>query len=94
MKVRLSNCGNIDFGQNPNRPLPGTRTRTVRVKDFAEASAVCRRYIAENGLGGGNWTGGEITDEATGKVIGRVSYNGRVWGPEEWTPDSKPIYVP
>ena len=34
---------------------------------------------------------GTIVD-IDGNVIGRVSYNGRVWSPEPWTPDASPIY--
>ena len=39
--------------------------------------AACRAYIEQDDLGGGNWTGGELTEH--GRPVGRVSYNGRVW---------------
>jgi hypothetical protein len=91
LRVRLASCGNPDWGQDPERPLPGVEDATVAVMDFAEASRVCRRYIAEYGLGGGNWSGGQVTD-ASGAVVALVSYNGRVWPPGEWTPDTQPLW--
>lgn len=49
---------------------------------IAEASAACRKFIADNELGGGNWSGGDVQDEA-GKVVARISYNGRAWLPSD-----------
>lgn len=34
-----------------------------------------------------------IVDDA-GVEIGRLSYNGRVWGPGEWVPGAEPLYCP
>jgi len=79
-KVRLECRGNIDFGENPNRSLPGVRARTVRVATLREASEVCRAWITEHGLGGGHWTGGQVTDER-GAQVAYISYNGRAWEP-------------
>lgn len=78
--VLLQSRGNPDFGQDPDREI--SPEERVAVADFAAASAACEDYVAEHGLGGGNWTGGEVTD-AGGVVVARVSYNGRVWGPDE-----------
>jgi len=90
-RVELSNAPNPDLQQRPGRERSGywqggipARSRSVPVASFAEASQVVQDYIRDNELGGGNWTGGRITDYATGKEIGRVSYNGRVWPPGEW----------
>ena len=52
--------------------------RRVPVTSYTEASVVSRDFINNHALGSGNWTGGTIRD-ASGKVIGHVSYNGRVW---------------
>jgi hypothetical protein len=81
LEVKLSNRGNPDFEQHPDHPLPG-RPRDVwkPVANYAEASRLCRRYIATHELGGGNWTGGEIRQAGRRKIIAYVSYNGRVWG--------------
>lgn len=29
---------------------------------------------------------------ADGRVIGRISYNGRIWPDETWTTDSRPLF--
>lgn len=76
--VVLDCRGNPDYGQDPRRRLPGVPTRRVLVASFAEASAAVRNYIEQHQLGGGNWTGGLITDQQ-GTLIGYVSFNGRVW---------------
>ncbi len=82
LQVQLSNVGNPDFCQAPDRPLPGTGgTVWVQVRTLREAVKVCRDYIAAHELGGGNWTGGDVLDETTREVVARVSYNGRVWQP-------------
>lgn len=78
MKVKLAAVSNPDF--SPDVPqghieLPVT---WVEVRSLEHASQVCRQYIDENELGGGNWVGGEITHD-DGSPIARVSYNGRVW---------------
>jgi hypothetical protein len=51
------------------------------VASLEEASASCLAFIAEHDLGGGNWSGGQVRDTATGVVVARVSYNGRLWPP-------------
>lgn len=80
MIVVLACRGNPDFGQDPNRTLPGVRARRQKVATLREASEACRAYISNHDLGGGNWTGGDVFD-ADGKQIAHVSYNGRVWRP-------------
>ena len=78
MKVELSSVGNPDFGQNPNEPLYGCeRNRKVEVDSFEKAALLCLQFISKNDLGGGNWSGGLITEGK--KKIAYVSYNGRVW---------------
>lgn len=90
MKVALSHCKNPDIGGYWQTPVDSGRKRSVDVKDFAEASKVCREFIERNGLGGGNWNGGEIREG--GKIIARVSYNGRVWPDEPFTVEQKPLW--
>lgn len=78
MKVLLSSVGNPDHRQDPNAPLYGCDPdRTVEVDSFEMASAQCISFIHHNDMGGGNWSGGDITKD--GKLIAYVSYNGRVW---------------
>jgi hypothetical protein len=82
-RVRLASVGNPDFGQNPRvRKYGAEAKRWQKVGSIAEASAACRKFIADNELGGGNWSGGDVQDEA-GKVVARISYNGRAWLPSD-----------
>ncbi len=78
-RVILANAGNPDLGQCPDHALFGVGSGKVSVTTLNDASQTCRKYIDENGLGGGNWVGGDVTSD--GKVVARVSYNGRVWLP-------------
>jgi hypothetical protein len=61
-----------------------TKTKTVSVANYADASAAVRQHIDANYLGAGcgsrlrPFTGGKIISEL-GSELGRVSYNGRVW---------------
>ena len=89
--VKLSNVGNPDYRQDSSKPLPDTACGWARVNTLKEAVELCLLYIAFYGLGGGNWNGGLITQEADGLVVGRVSYNGRIWADEAWTPNTKEI---
>lgn len=75
--VRLSARQNPDLPSRQDLP----RARTVQVASLEDASERCRAFIAEHDLGGGNWSGGQVRDIATGAVVARVSYNGRVWSP-------------
>ena len=95
MRVILANRGNPDHGDDPSRPVPGKpQDRAVEVADLAAASVACRRYISELELGGGEWAGGEIVER--GRVVGHVSYNGKVWAKpgREWRPGDRPLYDP
>lgn len=81
MIVTLKHAKNPDIaGGYWQEPVDPPKAQKVEVASLAEASQACRAYIERNGLGGGNWTGGNVTDN--GKTIARVSYNGRVWAPD------------
>ena len=86
-ETRGAEVGNwtVEVGAEPNPDFDhgvaswiSIPIRRVPVSSYTEASLVSRNFINDHGLGGGNWTGGTIRD-ASGKVIGHVSYNGRVW---------------
>ena len=80
MKLILSSVGNPDHNQNPNKSMFGCEpNKEITVSSFKEASEKSRAFINKNGLGAGNWSGGDVIDEETGNIIARVSYNGRVW---------------
>ncbi len=74
--VRLNAKPNPDFPPRGDLPAP----ETVWVATLLEASEVCRRWIEEHDLGGGEWDGGQVHDH-TGKPVAFVSYNGRAWTP-------------
>lgn len=76
-RVQLASVGNPDFGQDPYQPLYGVENRLAQVSSLGEASRVCREFIREHELGGGNWSGGEVYWGA--EVVARISYNGRIW---------------
>lgn len=73
----LSNCGNVDYRQNPTKLLPNTINKLVFCKTLEECSLECRKYISENDLGGGNWDGGQVFNN--GIQVAYISYNGRIW---------------
>lgn len=79
--VQLASAGNIDFGQDPRRSMPGVPKQRLRISTIKNASLACRLYIEHNELGGGNWVGGEVLDAKTKKLIAYISYNGRAWDP-------------
>jgi hypothetical protein len=89
--VELSSRGNPDHGQEPGRKMPGVPDLVVAVCSLADASRMCRLYCEFYNLGGGNWAGGKVTCPPSKAPVARVSYNGRVWGPEPWTPGAVPI---
>lgn len=93
MKVLLASVGNPDFRQDPDKPLYGCeKDKTVEVATFKEASEVCAKFISDNDLGSGNWSGGEIQNEK-GIVIALVSCNGRVWEGSKLTGMNREINI-
>ncbi len=78
MKLTLSSAGNPDHGQNPFLPVFGSENNYITtVSSFTEATKECLAFIQRNGLGGGNWTGGNIFNDEN-KLIARVAYNGTI----------------
>jgi hypothetical protein len=85
-KVYLSNRGNPDFRQDPDRPIYGTKSDYfVEVKDKEDARNVVQQYIRNYNLGGGNWTGGHYFEGD--EMVGYFSYNARYWD------ENDPIYT-
>jgi hypothetical protein len=68
--------------------------REVEVHDWADASAKFREWIDENGYGMSQLDAGSGDIMQGGELVARVSYNGRVWGPEKWTQQTRPIWEP
>lgn len=84
-KVILSSVGNPDYGQDPNRPLFCVRSRIAKAISIEHASQICKKFISENELGNGNWSGGQV--KLDGLVVAQISYNGKAWSVEA-TPTS------
>lgn len=91
MKLTLHHVKNVDLmhGQGDGSgywqpPIEPGKRRQIEVKSLADASAQYRAWIDRNGLGGGNMAlhSGEVVEN--GRVIARISYNGRIWEPGEW----------
>lgn len=67
------------------------------VKDYAEASGIVselREQHMEMGQGNSTFPRMTVVDLSTGSTVAHVSWNGKVWPGEQWTPDAKPIYIP
>jgi hypothetical protein len=60
----------------------------VEVADLKDASAMIRKDIEANDVGSSEWYGhlnqGEV--RSAGQLLGKVSYNGRVWPAETVSP--------
>lgn len=80
--VECKSVGNPDFDQDPTSAI--SLPAYYPVNTLEQASQVCRQYIQDNNLGGGNWTGGNVYD-VTGKIVAHVSYNGRIWESPDWS---------
>lgn len=79
-KVTLSACGNIDHDENPyDNIVDGIRidAQIAEANSIEECQKIVRKYIENNCLGGGNWTGGKVFKG--NEQVGYISYNGRYW---------------
>jgi hypothetical protein len=78
MTVLLASRGNPDLGEDERRPMPGVPRQRAKALTLREASELCRAYIEQYDLGGSQWAGGLVLDDA-GEPFARISYNGRAW---------------
>ena len=67
--------------------------KMFRVASFVEASDTYRERRKLSGEGASTFPEGKVRDDA-GVVIARVSYNGKVWPPVEWSNGLRPIFDP
>lgn len=77
--VKLSAVANPDIAGGFYGSKP--KSETVGVSTLVQAARTARDYIERHGLGGGNWSGGQVIDRATKVQVAYISYNGRIWGP-------------
>ena len=81
--LEVSAVPNGDFSEGSWEAQVELGPEWLRVGSLAVASAVAMAYRRKHRLGGGNWSGGQVWDDG-GKMVARVSYNGRVWEPGVW----------
>ena len=74
LKLKAKAYGNIDHGQNPKELLASTE---LQADTIGELRAKVQQWQDEEGLGGGHW--GECPLYLNNKLVGYMSYNGRVW---------------
>ena len=73
----------LESVSDPDRDEEGDKEIASRwevVRTMVEAVKIVRGFITQNDLGMGNWIGGKVTDDE-GKIVGEISFNGRVWEP-------------
>ena len=75
-KVKTEVCGNVDYGQNPNKPPYGVKVITLKSKSFDELKTKVQEWQYENDIGGGNW--GYTLVYYNEHYLGSMSYNGTI----------------
>jgi hypothetical protein len=65
--------------------------KLVEAATLAECSAEYSKIREASGLGASRFPG--VTIFEGGAAVARLSYNGKVWGPEEW-PQAALLYSP
>lgn len=68
---------NNDFSAKSHEANVDVPGRWVPVDSLVDARRLALDFIRAWDLGGGNWIGGEVASD--GKVVARISYNGRIW---------------
>ena len=76
-KVIIRANGNPDHGEDPEEflyPSEGYLADSIE-----ECQKAVNEFIKSTGIGGGNWSGGQVYDTSNGEFVGKISYNGRFW---------------
>lgn len=89
--IKTEVCGNPDYGQNPNKPPYGVRVKTIRASTFAEILDKVREWQSDNDIGGGNWMNPALMRD--GELVGFMSYNGKVWSDQSFSPSTMQIHI-
>lgn len=89
-EIKTEVCGNPDKGQDPHKPPYGVRVEKIRAKTFDDLLTKVQEWQSDNDIGGGNWMNPPLV--VGGEVVGYMSYNGKVWADQSWTPETKQIY--
>ena len=89
--IKTEVCGNPDYGQNPNKPPYGVRVKSIRSSSFNDLLNKVREWQSDNDIGGGNWMNPALMRDGT--VIGYMSYNGKIWSDQSFTPSTMQIHI-
>ena len=81
--------GNPDRGQNPDIEPYGVNPKTFTADQLESLRYQIREWMEDNGLGSGNWGTARVFKD--GKEYGYMSYNGRIWDRDEWSPKAREI---
>ncbi len=87
-RVILASCPNPDFEETK----PKAPAQAVDGNTLDELRQAAKEYRDKYGLGGGNWAGGAVVDNKTGKLMGHFSYNLRFWEGSISDPGGKEIF--
>lgn len=87
--IKTKVCGNPDYGQDPLKPPYGIDIELLQADDLSQLKALVREWQYENDIGGGNWANPAVYKN--NKVMGYMSYNGKVWDSPEWSIGSKEV---
>lgn len=89
--IKTEVLGNIDKGQNPNKPPWGVDIVTITGDTYVSIQDQVSDWIGENDIGGGEWCMPPVYKD--GKVIGYMSYNGRLWESQSWMDTTQQIHI-
>ena len=67
--------------------------RLYQATTLADASTMYCAARDALGNGASGTPPGKIVD-AEGNPVARISFNGKVWPPEPWTPGMAPLFIP
>jgi ABC-type glycerol-3-phosphate transport system substrate-binding protein len=87
-RVILASCPNPDFDEKKAK----APAQAIDGNTLDELRQAAREYQKKYDLGGGNWAGGAVVDNKTGKLMGHFSYNLRFWDGPISDPNGKEIF--
>lgn len=88
-KAKPKVFGNPDRGQNPTKVPFGTNIKTLMADTIDQLKEAIWDWQIDNAIGAGNW--GDTPVFKDNKLIGYMSYNGRIWDRNIWNKDAKEI---
>jgi hypothetical protein len=66
-------------------------THTLSASDMKTLRKVVNDFQRDNDVGGGNWGNAELLED--GRMIGHMSYNGRVWKGKYWEENREEVIL-